>query len=347
VPGNTYSPSVFATHDTYADGRLATEQREQWSTGLDGTHPSYSRTALENAYDGTGRLERAIKRIWYFTEPGSEFNSTSWEQIDYLYGDKRFSTRRMATSHGASQSVQLPTVVELDDFVVDALGKVIPTRQRWLDGIGLGYDGQVTFHPNGVEAAESWKGRYQWYTEARTSQFDDAGNPLLEDSSSFRAGNGTNRWHLEYTYETGSLTERHIEAGLYSDFTGEPLLGGTRFLETYIYDGADPAKGSTQRLARFDTKATDGSCTIEQADRTCVANCPFVSNCTWTDRPEQHTAFRYDDYGNLVERAVTDETGNEILRWNAVADKDGNLLCEKLTAAGVLRSFSQYDYSCW
>jgi len=49
----------------------------------------------------------------------------------------------------------------------------------------------------------------------------------------------------------------------------------------------------------------------------------------------------------LTERTVTNDAGNEISRWTAVSDKDGNLLCEKQTAVGVLKSFSRYDYSCW
>ena len=105
------------------------------------------------------------------------------------------------------------------------------------------------------------------------------------------------------------------------------------------------------RNASTTLRPPQGHCSTSSRKRrrssTCVANCPYVSTCTWTDGPEQQAAFRYDEYGNLIERIVTSDAGAEISRWIAVADKDGNLLREKQTAAGVLISFSRYDYSCW
>ena len=114
-------------------------------------------------------------------------------------------------------------------------------------------------------------------------------------------------------------------------------------METYVYEAIDPASGREPRLTRIDTARSVGSCGISDP----LGDNHWVSDCTWTDGPAQHTEFKYDDSGNLVARIVTDGSGNEISRWTAVADESGNVLCEKQTIAGVLRSVSRYDYGCW
>lgn len=336
VETNSYEQDVFTVRRAYVDGGIGAEQREEWSEWLDGGHPVYDRTTLGNTYDGTGRLQRSIKRT-YLAEPDSEFNYTLWEESDYTYADGGFSTRKFA-ARNEPPSPPLPALVELDDFVLDALGKIILTRERRLD-IGTWRDGQVTLHPNGVEASETWKGRTFWEDVGGNIQFDDAGNPLLEDNFSFRSGNGTNRAHITYAYDGGRLMERHIDSGLYSDWPGEPQEEGSRTTETYRYDRA--------RLVGIETTSSYGSCAIDQADRACVANCTWISKCTWTAGAGQHTAFRYDDYGNLIERTVTDDAGKETSRWTAVADRDGNVLCEQQTDVRATSFSRRYDYSCW
>lgn len=336
---NGSSSLVFTVQRTYVGAQVGSEQREQWNASSSPGLSSYGRSTLENLYDGSGRLERSLRRSWSFEGPGSEYNSTLWEDTDYAYADNRFSTRRMVTANYASAQgpVPRPVIVELDDFVVDALGKAIRTRERNL-AMGYGTDRKVTFHPNGVEASETWAGRDQWFSFGGTSQFDEAGNPLLLDSASFRAGSG--RSHVTYTYQDGRLAERRDESGSYSIWTGEPMLSGSKTVDSYRYVGG--------RLAGIDsTGSRTAKCTLDQADPACVANCVWISNCSWTITPAQHTSLRYDDSGNLVERIVADDAGNDLSRWTAVADKDGNLLCEQQTAAGVLKSFSRYDYSCW
>jgi hypothetical protein len=72
-----------------------------------------------------------------------------------------------------------------------------------------------------------------------------------------------------------------------------------------------------------------------------------VSSCTWGAGPQLHTAYGYDSTGNLTSRVVTDANGNELSRYTAVSDADGNLLCESQTHAGMVQLFNRYDYSCW
>jgi hypothetical protein len=331
------SSRVFTSQRTYVGAQVASERQENW-TLLGGVDPSYGRSMRENAYDSRGRLERSIQRSWGFAGPGGAQNSTVWEDTDYAYADNRFATRRMTTFNYPSTqaSVLPPAIVELDEFVVDALGKVIQTREHHFDS-GYGTDRQVTFHPNGVEASETWTGNDHWYSFVGTMQFDQAGNLLVRDDVYSRAG--ASKSHVTYTSEDGRLTERHTESGRYSPWTGEPMLSGSKTVETYRYVAG--------RLVRIDfTRSATASCTIDQADRACVANCVWIGTCTWATTPEQHTTFRYDDHGNLVERTEADDAANEFSRWTAVADKDGNLLCEQQTAAGVLKSFTRYDYSC-
>ncbi|HEY6909313.1 MAG TPA: hypothetical protein VI356_08090 [Myxococcales bacterium] len=334
--------TVFSVRDTYADGRLATEQREEWASIPN--ESAYGRTELENSYDMDGRLQRITKRSWAFSQPHTEYGSTSWARTDYWYGDRAFSTQRIGTTHlGEIPGPPPPVdVIERDDFVVDALGKSIQTRQR-RPVLGGGFDGQVTFHPNGAVALETFKGSDQWFAFDGSRQFDDAGRVLVEDTASFRSGYGTGRDHVESSYDGGRLIERRIESGHYSDWQGEPLLDGTRTVETYVYEAIDAASGREPRLLRIDSTRSDGTCVISDP----AGDNHWVSDCTWTDRPGQHTEFRYDDSGNLVARIVTDASGNELSRWTAVADANGNVLCEQQSINGVLSSISHYDYGCW
>jgi len=331
---------VFAVRDTYVAGRVATEQREEWASAVENF--SYTRNALENTYDGAGRLQRITQRAWKHWSPHQEYGSTSWERTDYWYGNGAFSTQRIGTTHSGEipGPVLPPQIIERDDFVIDALGTAIETRQRF-PTIGGGFDRQVTFHANGVEASETWRGSDQWYQLGGNRQFDDAGHLLVEDFSSFRGGDGTGRLHVVNSYESGRLIESRIEDGLYSDWPGEPQLGGGRGVETYAYDSGGDRRNP--RLIRVDLTQAEATCTIDNPG----GGDNWVATCTWADQPGEHTVFAYDDSDNLIERTTTDDTGKELSRWSAVADTDGNLLCEKQTLAGVLASFSRYDYSCW
>src|SRR5262249_21373100 len=133
------------THDSYLDGRVATERQEEWSilTSVEATRRLYIRTDVENGYHDNGRLSRAIKRPWSRVEPNWQSDSAAWEQTDYIYGIHQSSTRRMAARRYQGSPPTAPQIAELDDFVVDALGKVIPTRQTWFDGRGGGYSRQI------------------------------------------------------------------------------------------------------------------------------------------------------------------------------------------------------------
>jgi len=156
---------------------------------------------------------------------------------------------------------------------------------------------------------------------------------VQDDSFYFRSGNGTNKSHVTYMYDQGRLVGRRVESGLYSDWAGEPMLSEAVIAETSTYDGA--------HLEAVDSNERDARCTISESGQS------WVSSCTWSAGPQLHTAYTYDSAGNLMGRVVTDATGNEVSRYTAVSDADGNLLCERETQAGAVVLFHRFDYSCW
>ena len=322
--------TTSTTERTYSDGGVATERQEQWGTSSDGKDSDYTRALLENSWDAQGRIERSVQRKWYLESGSPPASSASWSSVVFGYGDRGYSAY--------TWSVQAPSTTPLltraQNFVVDSRGTVIAARDT--DPL-MGNDKVVaiTFHPNGVVASESWDGMFCPYCHesGETTVFDDGGNPLQLDTLYLRGGAGEDKSHITYTYDQGRLVGRSVENSHYPSWDTSLLLGDAKIFETYTYDGA--------RLTAKDSSENDASCTLTYSGQS------PVSNCTWSAGPQLHTAYGYDSAGNLASRVVTDANGNELSRYTAVSDADGNLLCESQTQSGVQQLLKRYDYSCW
>ena len=323
---------IYTVDRKYADGRVATERREEWGASTASALADYKRTVTDNTWDGQGRAQRSLQRIWHFEGP-SAGNAVTWSSTVFGYGDRKYSASTWSAGNSSSQpAITAPVLTHEQEFVIDSRGTVINTRDLWPQ-IGNDKIVTVTFHPNGVEASESWSGWFYPYPheDGQTILFDDGGNPVQDDSFSFRVG--WDKAHVTSTYEQGRLLGRRIETGYYSDWPGQPMLAGAVIIETYTYNGA--------QLDAVDSNENDAKCTISESGQS------WVSNCTWSPGRQLHTAYAYDSAGNLTERVVTDASGNELSRYTAVSDADGNLFCERQTQAGALVLFNRYDYSCW
>jgi len=330
--------NIFTIKRTYVGNAIATEQSETWGWSLpDGHYADYQQRTTENSYDNAARLQRSIVRKSYLESPDLGGNYVNWESTDYTYCGKQFTATTRAIEHYAGAKLSgpqpPPELIEIQDFVVDALGKVIQTRDWPL--MGDEKDVTVTFHPNGVEKSERWIGVFHNTEMGQTLVFDESGKLLQDDKLAGHGdGRGMYRWLATYSYDGDHLAERQTEYSWHSGWTGDPLGNAAVTVETYRYDGG--------RLAAIDSIENDESCTWELDGQAWVAK-----NCTWTAGPVRHTAFGYDAYGNLIKRIVADGAGAELSRWTAVADKDDNLLCELQTDRGSVSSFSRYDYGCW
>lgn len=320
------------TRRTYSTNGVETERRDQWGASSDGKYSDYNLALVENTWDAQGRAERSVQRQWYLNSASATDSTASWSAVVYGYGPYGYSAYTWSAQHYAGQAPFAPRLSRQQNFVVDSRGTAIVARDYWPDE-GNDKVVAITLHPNGVEASESWDGMFCPYCHesAETALFDDAGNPLRLDTLYARAGQ--DKSHVVYSYEQGRLIGRSVDNGHYSTWDGNPLLSAVNITETYSYEAA--------QLKAMDSTENDAKCTI-------VGNEPsYTSDCTWTAGPQLHTAYGYDAAGNLASRVVTDASGNELSRYTAVTDSDGNLLCESQASAGVVQLFHQYDYSCW
>jgi hypothetical protein len=331
--------NIFTVKRTYQGSAVATEQRENWGSSLppDSRYAEYQRTITENSYDSAVRLKDSIKRDWLLAPSCVECSYSLWERTDYSYGTAAFSTTTVATRRWGDSPPgppYAPVPIDIAEYVVDALGKVIRTRDYHVEE-RVETDTAVTFHLNGSEKSESWSGFFRSTNAGQTIVFDDAGNPLRDDRfAGHPDGRGMNRWQVTYSYGGGRLAERRTEYSWHSGWIGDPLGQAAVTVETYRYDAG--------RLAVIDSIENDEQCNFVFDGQVWVS-----ANCAWKAGPERHTSFRYDAFGNLIDRTVIDGAGKELSRWTGVSDRDANLLCELQTEAGAVTNFSHYDYSCW
>lgn len=320
---------------TYSNQGVVTERQQRWGASSDGKLSDYTLTILDNSWDAQGREERSLQRQWYLESGYPAGIYAAWSSTVFGYGPAAYLAYTWSSERYGDQAPSMtPALTHQQDFIIDSRGTVINTRDYW-PLMGNDKIVTVTFHANGVEASESWDGMFCPYCHesGETDIFDDSGNRLELDTLYLRGGAGEDKSQTTYTYDQSRLLGRRVDHTHYPSWDTSLLLSETIITERYTYDGA--------RLKAMDSSETDATCPWTYNGQT------PVSTCSWNAGPQLHTAYSYDSAGNLASRVVTDANGNELSRYTAVSDADGNLLCESQTQHGVLQSFSRYDYSCW
>src|SRR5438874_9147315 len=119
---------IYTVDRKYADGRVATERREEWGASTASALADYKRTVTDNTWDGQGRAQRSLQRIWHFEGP-SAGNAVTWSSTVFGYGDRKYSASTWSAGNSSGQpAITAPVLTHEQEFVIDSRGTVINTR---------------------------------------------------------------------------------------------------------------------------------------------------------------------------------------------------------------------------